>query len=345
MGNSVYWGKYRHEIPDEIAKYLPPNWKLEFHDLPGDSSCDAIVRITAPDGSRAEVALEFKTNLPPSIARTALLQLDRSPFRDRLLVAPYISPHTQQFLRHHGASYLDFAGNAHWTLRSPAVHVSATSPERKPTRRTTGRTLRGSRAGRLVRELCDRRPPFTVTSLARELSIDYGNVSRYLDLLARDALIVRKPRGPVTSVDWEGVLRRWSEDYRRPPEVRYLDPRGVDHFHRILPTVGLKCALSGVAAATAYAPYTVVKTILCYSDDPEMVARTLELKRGEQQGNVMLSKPFDPIVYVRTKLADGNVIVAPTQAAVDLLVGRGRELEQAEELIQWMKEHENLWRG
>lgn len=345
LGNSVYWGKYRHEIPREIARYLPPDWTLDLQDLPGDAVSDAIVRITAPDGSRAEVALEFKASLPPSVAGPALLQLARSPLRDHLLVAPYISPQTQRYLRERGAFYLDLSGNAHWTLRSPAVHVSSTSQKPRSEKRTTGRTLRGAKAGRLIRELCEARAPFTVSSLARELSIDYGNVSRYLDLLGRDALVVRNPRGPVTSVHWEGVLRRWSEDYRRPRAEPYFDPRGLEHFHRSVASSGMAYALTGVVAAAAYAPYTVVKTTSCYCDDLDDLARRLGLMPGDQHANVMLLRPFDSVVYSRTKEAGSNIIVSPAQAAIDLLAGRGRELDQAEELIRWMKANEDLWRG
>jgi hypothetical protein len=344
MGNSINWDKYRRRVPDEILKYLPSDWHLDMHDLPSNASADAIVRIVGPDGSRAEVALEFKASLPPSVARTALSNPDRSPFRNRLLVAPYFSPQTQRFLREREASYLDLSGNVYWTLRSPALFISSTGAKESFEKHKTGRTLRGAKAGRLMRELCDRQPPFTVTSLARELSIDYGNVSRYLELLQRDALITREPRGPVRKVDWEGVLRRWSQDYRRPHVERYFDPRGVEHFQRAIASAAATYVLSGLAAATSYAPATVTNTVLCYCDEPESVAEVLGLKRADRHSNVTLSTPFDPVVYSRTKIIDGNVVAAPTQAVIDLLIGHGRELQQADELIEWMKEHQDEWR-
>ncbi len=221
MGNSIYWGKYRALLPRQLALYVPTDWHFEVEDL-RDQPVDALLHIKSPDGRSGTVALEFQAALTPSTARRALAQLARSSADDTLLVAPYISPQTQRFLREQSASYLDFAGNVHWRLHSPAMFISATSNAPSPEKRPTGRTLSGAKAGRLIRYLCDELPPFTVTRLARELDMDYGNVSRYLNLLERDALITRTSRGPVTEVDWEGVLRRWSEDYRPPSMERYL---------------------------------------------------------------------------------------------------------------------------
>lgn len=344
MGNSIYWGKYRALLPRQLALYVPTDWHFEVEDL-RDQPVDALLHIKSPDGRSGTVALEFQAALTPSTARRALAQLARSSADDTLLVAPYISPQTQRFLREQSASYLDFAGNVHWRLHSPAMFISATSNAPSPEKRPTGRTLSGAKAGRLIRYLCDELPPFTVTRLARELDMDYGNVSRYLNLLERDALITRTSRGPVTEIDWEGVLRRWSEDYRPPSMERYLDPRGTGRFVRLLASSDVRYAVSGLAAATVYVPYTASQSIFCYCDNPVEIAEKLELREGKRHGNILLARPFDDVVYTNARKIDETMVVAPTQALVDLLVSHGRELQQAEELIEWMKGHENEWRG
>jgi hypothetical protein len=52
------------------------------------------------------------------------------------------------------------------------------------------------------------RPPYTVGDLANSLGIDMGYVSKVLQALAADRLIERTPRGPVTDVAWEALIRR-----------------------------------------------------------------------------------------------------------------------------------------
>jgi hypothetical protein len=42
--------------------------------------------------------------------------------------------------------------------------------------------------------------------------------------------------------------------------------------------------------------------------------------------------------------ADGLKLVAQSQAACDLLIGSGRMPSEGEELLDWMKLNERLWR-
>ena len=62
------------------------------------------------------------------------------------------------------------------------------------------------------------------------------------------------------------------------------------------------------------------------------------------RANVMLLEPFDPVVHDQTITRDGLRRVAPSQLAVDLLSGPGREPSQGEEILAWMRDHEDAWR-
>ncbi|MCP3934786.1 MAG: hypothetical protein GY708_05370 [Actinomycetia bacterium] len=42
---------------------------------------------------------------------------------------------------------------------------------------------------------------------------------------------------------------------------------------------------------------------------------------------------------------DGLRCVTPSQLAVDLLTGPGREPSQGEEMLAWMKDNEDVWRA
>ena len=73
-------------------------------------------------------------------------------------------------------------------------------------------------------------------------------------------------------------------------------------------------------------------------------ADRLGLRETETGANVVLLEPFDPVVFDRTTTRKGLRCVAPSQLAVDLLTGPGREPSQGEELLEWMKENEDAWR-
>lgn len=317
---------------------------VELDDIAGSPLQDAWLRIRSTEGKETLIAVEFKTEFSPKSAETILRKLEGAKPRDLMLVAPHFTQRTQAYLRDRGIAFLDFSGNAYLKLDEPALFVSAVSNEPAPAPETGNRRLRGAKAGRLLRHICDYRPPFSVSALARELSIDVGNVSRYLELLNREALVVRGPRGVVTDVDWEGVLRRWSLDYRMPVQDRYHDPRGLDHFRAALQKTDARYVLSGVSAASFYAPYTAETTALCYCDDLHSFAKALGLRTAERSSNVILALPFDKVVYDRTQVRSDLTLAAPSQVAVDLLTGRGRDLQQAEELLRWMREHESAWR-
>jgi len=344
LGNLTNWDNYRLRAEEQIARLLPQCWRTSFRDTGGTAGVDAMVELVAPDGTTSAVAIEFRTELTPTTAAPAWRALSATGATG-LLMAPRISSRTQEYLRSREMAYVDLVGNAYWRLDSPALFISVRADRDAPKTPTRGRRLGGKKAGRLIRYLCDTNPPHSVGELASTLGIDAGNVSRYLDLLNKDGLVERAARGVVTDVDWEGVLRRWSEDYRRPTTRSYQDPRGQEHFFRGLRSSQGQYVLSGIAGATRYAPYTVESAVLCYSDDVDSFVATLDLQRTERGANVLFAIPFDKVVYARTQIRDGLIIAAPTQVAIDVLSGRGRELSQAEELIRWMKANECDWRA
>ncbi len=82
----------------------------------------------------------------------------------------------------------------------------------------------------MVRTLCDFPPPVGLRELAKRADIDAGYASRVVQILVRDALVVRTGRVPITEVDWPALLRRWSEEYSSLKKGRiswYLAPRGL----------------------------------------------------------------------------------------------------------------------
>ncbi|MBM3218092.1 MAG: hypothetical protein FJZ38_05305 [Candidatus Rokubacteria bacterium] len=210
------------------------------------------------------------------------------------------------------------------------------------------RSLRGAKAARIVRALCDSSRSWGVRELAQQTRTDPGYVSRIIDLLESEALIDRGARRqPIRAVNWEGLIRRWADDYsvfEANETSSYLAPRGLQAVADTLRQSKFGYAITGSYAASKRAPITVPRLLTMYADDPARLAETVGLREADQGINVLLLRPFDPVVYERTWESEGLRYAAAPQIAVDLSSGSGREPSEAEALLAWMKDNESAWR-
>ena len=103
-------------------------------------------------------------------------------------------------------------------------------------------------------------------------------------------------------------------------------------------------AATGALAAQRFDPIAPARPAAIYVTDPSQAIGSLELRETEAGANVVLLEPFDPVVFDRTVEPDGLRCVAPSQLAVDLLTGLGREPSQGEEMLAWMARNEHVWR-
>ncbi len=172
-------------------------------------------------------------------------------------------------------------------------------------------------------------------------------MSRVLNLLDREDLVQRKPRGPVEGVDWQALLRRWAQDYSVLESNRtasYLEPRGLPALIGRLSLEDVPYAVTGSLAASKLAPAAAARLAICYVDDAGGLAKRLGLRPAEAGANVILAEPFDPVVYERTWERDRATFAAPSQVAADLLTSPGRGPAEAEQLLSWMEANEDAWR-
>jgi hypothetical protein len=317
---------------------------------PRDLATDAQVAITAPDGQRAVVLLEAKRSLDPRGASELARRLgtDR-PGEPVIVVSPYLTASVRDRLRVSGLGYVDFTGNARLTLGSPGLHIETAgadcdpNPARRPTR-----SLRGPKAGRVIRALCDFREPGGVRDLATKTGLDPGYVSRILALLDREMLVERGPRGRILKVDWERLLRRWAQDVpfeSRGQTASYLEPRGLPAPLERFPSSELRYAITGSLAASRLAPIAPSRLAVIYVESLERAAEAWSLRPAETGGNVLLILPTDDCVFAGTRDVEGINYAAPSQVAADLLTSPGRGPAEADELIRWMAANEEKWRG
>jgi len=172
-------------------------------------------------------------------------------------------------------------------------------------------------------------------------------LSRVLDLLEREAVVTRV-RGAVSTVDWQGALRRWAEDYDQTDSntpTTVIEPRGLRALEDKLRATKLAYATTGALAAQQFDPIAPARLAAIYVTDPSQAIDGLDLRETEAGANVVLLEPLNPVVFERTVERDGLCCVAPSQLAVDLLTGPGREPSQGGEMLAWMERNEHVWRS
>ncbi len=342
---------------DELRSCLPRTWRVDVVEqrayIPGP---DAVVRVVGPDERASILTIEVKSRLDPKDVEPLVSRFEMRRWQNSeatpVVVARFLGERTRERLRTLGAGYIDLTGNMYLRLDAPAVAIERAGADKdpEPTQRPA-RSLKGAKAGRLVRTLMDFTPPLGTREIAKIAKIDPGYVSRLLALLEREDYIGREPRGPVTRTDWPNLLRAWTREYSLDSSnlaAAYLQPRGLpallDALRRQDNDDGLTYAISGSLAAARRAPIAPARLGVVYVERLDEAAKVLGLLPAETGANVLLVEPFDSVVFERTVLDEGLRYVAPSQIAADLLTSSGRGPEEAEALIEWMLSHEEAWR-
>jgi len=340
---------------DQLRRILPSGWTVALSDLETAESrraADTVLAIAAPDGTEALLLVETKVRLSaqqaavlgPSLAEA--VEADR--WQGAIVFTRFASQMARERLRSAAVSFLDSTGNAWISLSRPAVFVERQGAETDPDPpRREVQSLKGAKAARIVRGLCDWRPPLGVRELARRTGANPGYVTRVLSLLEEEDVIARGDRGKVIEVRWQDLLRLWSRDYSvagTNRAVPYLAPRGLPQLRDRLASFDDRYAVTGQFAVPPEAEVAPGRVLSCYVTSAEMAAKELDLRPTQSGANVVLLEPFDELVFERARESEGLVTVAMTQCVVDLLTGGGREPAQADALMSWMEQNEDAWR-
>ena len=344
-----------------LADSLGQGWAVRRFDEPvrgpGILQPDAILSVAAPDGSKALQMVEAKRRTFPRDVSSWLRALKPvPPDSSYLLVSQFLSPRARALLEEAGVNYIDMSGNMLIRIARPSVFVRRQGSDKDPAPPDeSARSLRGAKAARVVRALCDYREPATSRSVAARAGVTPGYVSKIIGLLERDALVEREGRGPVqpiTRVLWADLIRRWSADYRllESNAARlFLAPQGVPAFLRDVAgwasrTPGGRYAVTGSFAAAERAPIAPPSLLMCYVDAPIGVAEKTGLVRATSTGNVYLCEPLDPVVFERTWSQGETVYASLSQVAADCLTGPDRMPAEGDGLLEWMAANEESWR-
>ena len=283
-----------------LAARLPAGWRQRFTRLEPrpQGRPDAILDVTGPDGAKVRVSIEAKTGLVPRAVADLKTRLDGYSSNPGLVVSPFLTRSTRERLRAENLNFLDLTGNVRLVLARPGLYVETQGADEDPSpKRQPGRSLRGAKAARIVRALCDFPPPLPISDLAAKAKVDISYASRLVEWLSREALLERRHRGPVQSIDRAGLIRRWAQDYEvlTSNDARgYLDPRGLDNLMRGLSEGAIrgKYALTGSIAANRIAPIAPPRLAMLYVDNIGSAATALKIRPTEAGANVDAAGSF-----------------------------------------------------
>lgn len=350
----------------QVRERLPKSWMLRQQAQSALFGPDALLALEAPTGERATFVAEVKKTLVNRELASVLEHLNSyiasSPANQAraknqsvpMIMARYIPQPLQAWMRDRGVSYADATGNLWLALDRPALFVRDVGAQSDPWRgpgRPKG-NLTGEPAAHVVRALVDFRPPYSVPRLMELAGTSSGATYRVVEFLEDQALLTRQPRGPIVEVLWRPLLERWAKDYGFTESntiTRCLAPRGlpdlVSRLARGDASTGVRYAMTGTLAAQQWAPYAPARNAMVYTDSPGEFIRALDLREVDAGANVLVAGSALDVAFARTVQREGLVTVAPSQAAVDLLTGPGRNPAEAEELLDWMEANERAWRA
>lgn len=350
-------------VREVLAARLPPGWDVQREtDGRGDQP-DVVYEFVGPTATRTRVMVEAKSTSPSPRDLRALFS---SPVLRRIrstsggnpimVVAPWLSPLSRKVLREEDVSYADLTGNVRVALSLPPVFVYTEGAVKNPfpDERDRSTSLRGAKAGNLVKVLVEARPPYGVSELAEAAHLSAGYVSKLLKALGDQALIERERRGDVLSVDWPELIRQ------RASVVSLMETNTVRTFvsrqgpraalEQLGDLVGLDepPVVTGSFAATndvSVAAPTLLAVYIKPPRDVDRVIEQLELLPTDEGGDVVvLLPPNRGVADWAVQDPRGFLWAARSQVAIDCLSGPGRMPAEGDALLGWMVDNEQRWR-
>jgi hypothetical protein len=360
-------------LENRLRSLLPDDWRLSSRrgqDGPGDQGVDALLQLEPPDGGASiRLVVQVKRSLVGRDVESLSNRLRQAtgrwgPDAVPVVVSTFLSEPVRQALTARGVNYLDATGNLYLESRRPTLFLRDLGAAKDPWR-SRGRprgSLRGGPAALVTRALVDLRPPYSVPQLVRLSGSSNGATYRVVQFLEEEALLRRDDKGRVLDVSWRALLELWSRDYsfyETNHVTGYLAPRGIERVvealraslsaadaesYDDLDELTARYVVTGSFAASAYAPYAPTKLLTLYTDSRDTLSKMLDLRTVDAGANVMIAQAAYDAVFQRRQTWQGIRVTAPSQTAVDLMTGPGRNPAEAQELLDWMEHNESAWR-
>ncbi len=328
----------------------------------------------------AEVKADFSprrlAEIAPWIRRLQSLQPDAAI----AVAAPSLSPQAQAYCVENGIGFFDLAGNifisvpGRFTLQRLGMRDKTVERE---SRAAPPMNVFSGRTSRVLRALLEAPREWTIKAIADELSresqrlageapewkldlrLSMGTVSKAAASL-EDQLLIRRKGGRIAVPEPSRLLRQWAEKYRERYRWRLRDavqiesPLGVDVggiTAALRPSVSVPFAATGAAAVADVAPWVEADVIDFFTPRPVPDAGVISLRLGGSAGyggraagpRLRFIVPYDPGVFMYCRRNGQALEVSLVQAYLDIYARGGRDLKQADYLLE--RAIEPRWRA
>lgn len=343
-------------------------WKVESAGKEGDKGFDFIATIPKPGGGKAELYVECKSEMRPSLFRmTAEKRLPESQ-RSRnfvpVLAMPSVSARVSELCEEHGWGWYDLAGN--YSIDVPGVlHLAHTGNEPVHKRPRPKANLSTAEAGRVIRALLDPENAGVKWTQRRVQDqcvpqVSLGLVNKVVRHLINEAYLEEKPEGGFALRDPMKLLFAWRDAYRfdlheRRNYFTLLHAKKLaEQLARLTPLTGgfaAYAAFAAFSAADIQAPHVRQSKTWLYirQRDISRFEELAEAKPVDSGENLVVLIPFDDgVFYPGEPVIAGEHRLHPTnlvQTYVDLYHCGERGEEAAEALLKQRLEPEWRRRG
>jgi hypothetical protein len=282
------------------------------------------------------------------------------------LLAPALSDQAQAYCTDNRIDFVDLAGNisinvpGKFTLRRTGLRARARTGS-KPESSQSSNVFSG-RYSRVLRVLLENPKQWTLTDIGRELEaeserfsssfvtapkidfrISLGAISKAIASL-EEQLWIRRRGMAVVLPEPKRLLEQWAEKYKERYRWRLRsafqtgNPFGSDltSLNRgIEPLVSGPYAFTAASAASAEAPFVDldVVDVFLLSNRSDNSLRKLESSQNSAP-SLRCITPYDVGVFMYTRRVRKIPLVSDIQAYLDLYARGGRDLKQADYLLQ-----------
>lgn len=319
---------------------------------------DALLEVNTLKNATEKFAVEIKKNLELREAVLVINQIKEMTMKmsenriNPFVVAPYIPESVRERLKTNKISFADSTGNFMLSIPNTIFIESNNGAKSNPFRKRGRKsdTLQGPASALIIRELLDTNE-INLRSIPMLIKRSGGSSStayRVIDILKMQNLVSLDTK-IITQINWKGILSAWSKDYsflRSNRYLRFIDPRGRENaLQRLAKLPKQNYAVSGSYGARTLTVYAEPMQLLIYSRDPYELSESLSLIPDAENGDIYIAATDFEVAFKNTRRIGGITYAAPTQIAVDLLTGPGRNPEEGKALIDWMEKNEDRWRN
>jgi hypothetical protein len=273
------------------------------------------------------------------------------------LICPSISPQVQSICDENNIDFIDLAGNLSINVPGKFLLRRTGLKAKTNTRLRFYRDPFSGKSSRVLRVLLQRPGEWTLKGIAKELrletqqnsivpekfEISLASISRTLRSLEEELLVRR--RGAILVPEPKRLLFRWAEKYKERyrsylrTSFKCLNPFGADLrllSAKLSTQIGQNgFALTGAASTAITAPFVDIETIDVFVSTQGVADRMREIEPQKSLGpDIRVIFPYDEGVFMYARLVEGIPLVSDLQAYLDLFAQGGRDLKQADYLLE-----------